>query len=101
MGWEHKFFSDEASGEFLETHFPLEVKEAYDAVSAGAFKADLFRYCVLFIYGGVYADVDVLLQSKLDMAIDDDVGFMTPIDLTVSDLKEGMKEVHRTSAILL
>lgn len=101
MGWEHKFFSDEASGEFLETHFPPEVKEAYDALTAGAFKADLFRYCVLFIYGGVYADVDVILQSKLDVAIDDDVGFMTPVDLSVSYWQEGNKEGRRTSPILL
>jgi len=28
----------------------------------------------------VYSDVDVLLESKLDMAIDDDVGFMIPLD---------------------
>jgi len=56
------------------------VKEAYDALIPGAFKADLFRYCVLFIYGGVYADIDVMLTSKLEMAIDDDVGFMVPLD---------------------
>jgi mannosyltransferase OCH1-like enzyme len=46
----------------------------------GAFKADLFRYCVLLIDGGVYADIDILLTSNLDKAIDDDVGFMLPID---------------------
>lgn len=46
----------------------------------GAFKADLFRYCVLLIRGGVYADMDVLLETNLDDAIADDIGFMTPID---------------------
>lgn len=48
--------------------------------STGAFKADLFRYCVLLIRGGVYADMDVLLQTNLDNAVADDIGFMTPID---------------------
>lgn len=66
--------------EFLSTHFPPEVRESYDALLPGAFKADLFRYCVLFIHGGVWADIDVLLESKLDMAIDDDVGFIVPLD---------------------
>lgn len=61
-------------------HFPSEVLEAFDILIPGAFKADLFRYCVLFIYGGVYADVDMLLKTKLDMAIDDDIGFMVPSD---------------------
>lgn len=46
----------------------------------GAFKADLFRYCVLLIRGGVYADMDVLLETNLDDAIANDIGFMTPID---------------------
>lgn len=39
-----------------------------------------FRYCVLLIRGDVYADMDVLLQTNLDDAIANDIGFMTPID---------------------
>ena len=49
-------------------------------LESGAFKADLFRYCVLLIRGGVYADMDVLLETNLDDAIASDIGFMTPID---------------------
>ncbi len=79
-GWEYYFYDDEAAREFLSTHFPPEVGEAYDSINPGAFKADLFRYCVLLIRGGVYADVDVLIETNLDDAIANDVGFMTPID---------------------
>ena len=35
---------------------------------------------MLLIRGGVYADIDVLIETNLDDAIADDVGFMTPID---------------------
>lgn len=80
-GWEYKFYSDEESMEFLSTHFPPEVREAYETLVPGAFKADLFRYCVLLIYGGVYADVDILLDANLDAAIGPDIGFMTPHDM--------------------
>jgi Glycosyltransferase sugar-binding region containing DXD motif len=79
-GWEYKFYSDDDATNFLSTHFPTEVREAYDAIKPGAFKADLFRYCVLLIYGGVYADVDILLESALDLAVPPDMGFMVPID---------------------
>jgi len=79
-GWDYRFYNNSDADIFLSTHFPLEVKEAYDVLIPGAFKADLFRYCALFIHGGVYADIDVLLQSKLDVAIDDDIGFMIPLD---------------------
>jgi hypothetical protein len=78
-GWEYKFYSDEDSVVFLDAHFPPAVREAYDALNPGAFKADLFRYCVLLIYGGVYADVDILLETSLD-SIPHDVGFMVPLD---------------------
>jgi mannosyltransferase OCH1-like enzyme len=79
-GWEYRFYTDEDAANFLSTHFPPEVKQAYDDLIPGAFKADLFRYCILFIYGGVYADIDVMLTSKLEVAIDDEVGFMIPLD---------------------
>jgi mannosyltransferase OCH1-like enzyme len=79
-GWEYKFYSDADAEEFLLTHFPPEVLEAYKALIPGAFKADLFRYCALLIYGGVYADVDIVLESKLDISIEPDIGFMVPMD---------------------
>eukprot|EP00547_Thalassionema_nitzschioides_P002042 CAMPEP_0194206944 /NCGR_PEP_ID=MMETSP0156-20130528/5845_1 /TAXON_ID=33649 /ORGANISM="Thalassionema nitzschioides, Strain L26-B" /LENGTH=696 /DNA_ID=CAMNT_0038933603 /DNA_START=137 /DNA_END=2227 /DNA_ORIENTATION=- len=79
-GWEYKFYTDDVARDILMTHFPKEVLEAYDALRPGAFKADLFRYCVLLIYGGVYADMDVMLESNLDAAISPDVGFMVPVD---------------------
>jgi mannosyltransferase OCH1-like enzyme len=78
--WEYRFYDDDQAANFISLHFPKEVKEAYDALIPGAFKADLFRYCVLFIYGGVYADVDVLLETNLDHALDRDVGFFVPLD---------------------
>ena len=88
-GWEYVFYDDTASENFLSTHFPPEIREAYDALIPGAFKADLFRYCVLLIHGGVYADMDVLLESNLDNSIPPDVGFLTPID------EPGIKVSHR------
>ncbi len=80
-GWDYKFYTDEMSLDFLSTHFPPEVREAYETLRPGAFKADLFRYCVLLIHGGVYSDVDILLETNLDVAIGPDVGFIVPHDM--------------------
>jgi len=79
-GWEYRFYDDNAASSFIATHFPHEVLEAYKAITPGAFKADLFRYCVLLINGGIYADMDILLESNLDAVISGDVGFMSPVD---------------------
>ncbi len=82
-GWDYRFYTDDMSATFLTTHFPPEVRQAYDALVPGAFKADLFRYCVLLIRGGLYADFDILLESNLDAAIGPDVGFFIPYDSLV------------------
>mmetsp|Transcript_22313 Transcript_22313/g.53066 ORF Transcript_22313/g.53066 Transcript_22313/m.53066 type:complete len:793 (+) Transcript_22313:312-2690(+) len=79
-GWQYKFYTDEMSLNFLSTHFPPEVREAYETLRPGAFKADLFRYCVLLIHGGVYADMDIMLEANLDLAVGPDIGFMVPQD---------------------
>lgn len=80
-GWEYKFYDDRQAESFLATHFPVEVLDAYNTLKPGAFKADLFRYCVLLIHGGVYADVDILLESSLDFLVEEDIGFMVPMDV--------------------
>jgi mannosyltransferase OCH1-like enzyme len=79
-GWDYKFYTDEDIELFLSSYFPSEVREAYDAIIPGAYKADLFRYCVLLIRGGIYADVDVLLSTDLDKLLQNDIGFMVPVD---------------------
>lgn len=88
-GWEYHFWDDASAAEFLSLHFPPEVREAYDSIIPGAFKADLFRYCVLLIKGGIYADMDVMLESNLDAAVPGDVGFLVPVDAP------GTKPDHR------
>jgi mannosyltransferase OCH1-like enzyme len=79
-GWDYSFYTDDDAARFLTEYFPPEVREAYDMLVPGAYKADLFRYCVLFIFGGVYSDVDVMLSADLDVLLEDDIGFMVPVD---------------------
>jgi len=55
--FEYNLFDDNDRIEFIKTHFEEEVYKAYDKIIPGAFKADLWRYCVLYINGGVYLDI--------------------------------------------
>lgn len=48
-GWEYYFYDDEAAREFLSTHFPPEVGEAYDSIIPGKFAFRVSRK----IYGSV------------------------------------------------
>lgn len=50
-------FDDEDCRNFISKHFNLDVLAAFDKLIPGAYKADLWRYCVLYINGGIYLDI--------------------------------------------
>ena len=43
--------------EFIRTHFNPDVLDAYDSLIPCSYKSDLWRFCVLFINGGIYMDI--------------------------------------------
>jgi len=50
-------FDDADCREFIAENFDYCVVEAFDRLIPGAYKADLWRYCVLYIRGGIYLDI--------------------------------------------
>ena len=52
-----KYYSDKGSREFIKNNYSKDIINAYDSLIPGAYKADLFRYCVLYKYGGIYSDL--------------------------------------------
>jgi len=55
--FKYQFYDDERCRIFIQSHFPEDVLYAYDTFIPGAYKADLWRYCILYIYGGIYLDI--------------------------------------------
>lgn len=51
------FYDDAACRDFIVKKYPPEVVKAYDGLIPGAYKADLWRLCVLYTYGGIYMDI--------------------------------------------
>jgi len=56
-GFKYYLFDDNDCREFIKNHFDSDVLYAFDSLIPGAYKADLWRYCVLYKYGGIYMDV--------------------------------------------
>jgi mannosyltransferase OCH1-like enzyme len=50
-------YDDEDCRNFLKKYFISDIVNAFDNLIPGAFKADLWRYCVLYYYGGIYQDI--------------------------------------------
>ena len=53
----HYLYNDEKCREFIKHNFSEDVLKTYDAIIPAAIKIDLWRYCVLYKYGGIYLDV--------------------------------------------
>ncbi|XP_074661574.1 uncharacterized protein LOC141914207 [Tubulanus polymorphus] len=67
--WEYWFWTDELADQFVARRFPKYV-ELYRSYKLGIMRADAFRYFVLYEYGGVYADMDVVVFRRFDRLLE-------------------------------
>lgn len=58
--------------EFSETH-----RDIFDYLQVGPIKADFWRVCVIYKYGGIYVDADAEPIETLGSFIENDVDFVT------------------------
>lgn len=54
--FEHHLYDEAMCRAFICDHFPKKVLRAYDSIIPHAYKADLWRYCILYKRGGIYVD---------------------------------------------
>jgi mannosyltransferase OCH1-like enzyme len=59
--YSYNFFTDQQCEEFMQTNFKGIVYSCYKKLGLGVMKADLWRYCIIYHYGGIYADTDTVL----------------------------------------
>ena len=63
--YKHIIYNDKECIKFLKDNYPLNVLNAFYTLKKGAHKADLFRYCILYKYGGVYLDIKTHLIKPI------------------------------------
>jgi mannosyltransferase OCH1-like enzyme len=62
----HYLYNDEKCREFIKDFYSEDVLKAYDAIIPSAIKFDLWRYCVLYKYGGIYLDVKFFCVNRFN-----------------------------------
>lgn len=55
--FKHFLFDDNDCRNFIQQYFDADILYAFDHLKPGTYKADLWRYCILYIYGGIYLDI--------------------------------------------
>jgi len=66
--WEYKYFNRTQRESFIVDNYPHLVKTYLD--EPGVRQADIWRYCVVHKYGGVYADMDSVCVKPLDYMLE-------------------------------
>ncbi|CAG73072.1 putative glycosyltransferase [Pectobacterium atrosepticum SCRI1043] len=73
-GWEYFFYDEKSIIGYIHKHYGKEMLNIYLSINPkyGVAKADLFRYLLIYIEGGVYLDIKSSCSIPLDQVIKDD-----------------------------
>jgi len=81
-GYDYRFYDDNQTNDLMKTledEFPG-IYDLYNNLPLPVMKADIFRYCVVYKVGGIYADADcVLVDGKIGRLVNYN-GFVCPYD---------------------
>ena len=69
--FDYYLYSDEECAAFIADNYDKDVLAAFRILKPGAYKSDLWRYCILYKLGGVYLDVKYYSTVPLINLIDE------------------------------
>ncbi len=73
--YKYTLWTKESIRDFISSNFDSDVLAAYDKLKPYAYKADLARYCIVYILGGWYVDINIEMidlppaTGSLDMCL--------------------------------
>ena len=71
-------YDDMEADQFIRYNFDEYTYKCFSQLNIGASRADFWRYCILYINGGIYLDLDADITRPLDELIqEDDKGIIT------------------------
>lgn len=87
--FEYYLYDDNDCIDFLKNYFNPEVLWAFNQLVPGAYKADLWRYCILYINGGIYIDIkySCINKFKLKCLLDKEYYVLDRYDSNYSNYK--------------
>jgi mannosyltransferase OCH1-like enzyme len=72
----YKFYSDEKINTFIQDEYDIHVLNIFNKLTIGAAKGDLFRYLILYKFGGIYCDLDNVVTKSFEKYLRDDDKFV-------------------------
>ena len=78
--WKYFFFNSDLRRDFIQRHFDQSVLYAYDNLIPGAYKVDLWQFCILSKFGGLYLDMKCMPLVKINQIVDSSSTFIASRD---------------------
>ena len=75
--YDYEFFDNERCEQFLKDNYPPTIYHCFNMIYIGAAKADLFRWAVINIKGGIYLDIDCQAIMPIRNFINENDQFVT------------------------
>ena len=72
------FYSNKMCDDFMRENFDDRTYRAYSRLPMGVMKADLWRYCIIYKYGGIYADSDTICKVNPNIFISNSQLIVSP-----------------------
>jgi mannosyltransferase OCH1-like enzyme len=77
--YEIKIYDNNDCIDFLNKEFGQEYVDIFNFIKDGPIKADFWRVCILYKYGGIYSDVDVVPNINIEEILLPETTFLTCI----------------------
>lgn len=76
--YNYYFYDDHLCEKFMREKMGGDIYRAYCRLPMAVMKADLWRYCVIYHYGGIYADTDTICKLNPHLFINDSLLTIVP-----------------------
>lgn len=60
------YYNDNDCESLIKKHMPKKIHDAYQEIIPGAYKADIFRYVILYLMGGTYSDISHKAETSFN-----------------------------------
>ena len=78
--YKHGYMSGPDREEFFKNNFDQKIADVYSNLHLGVMKAGLWRFAILYIYGGIYADMDTHCKAPVDTWMNQDYDMILDIE---------------------
>lgn len=65
-GWDYRYMSNQEAAEYIEKSCGLKFREMYEYIEMPSCKSDFWRYIVLYMFGGLYVDIDTVCLKPIE-----------------------------------